>query len=95
VEPNHDHFRQIQRLEARVEASRAVVRREAEAEAPDCGRACAAAEDGCAAAEELCALAGTVDDLDARTRCERARTACVELRGRTEPPCGCDAGGGP
>jgi hypothetical protein len=94
-------FRAIQRSEARIEAAGRQVDRVATSIAPDAG-ACVercellvqASSEAAAGAAGVCQTAAALDDGDARTRCERAksRSAAIEQRAaELRMRCGCGA----
>ncbi|MFW5875359.1 MAG: hypothetical protein ACOCXM_01355 [Myxococcota bacterium] len=87
--PSHDHFRAIQRAEARIASGQATVRQHRMQESPDCPTLCAGVTKVCEAAADLSAVARTLDDADARARERRGRDACREARGQAAQVCRC------
>ena len=96
-------FRAIQRSEARIEAAGREVDRVSASTPPDAG-ACVerctalteAIDDARAGSAGVCETAATLDDHDARTRCERgrSRSAAIEQRAsELRARCGCGPSG--
>lgn len=82
-----DRYRDIQRHEAVIARSRALV---VEGE-PQCAARCDAVHAAARASVAICALADEVADEDSQTRCRAGRATSAELGAAPAGDCVCDA----
>ncbi len=86
-----DRYREIQRHEATIAHSRALV---LEGPPPECAPGCDAVVLAARASRAICELADEIADEDARTRCRRGSASLEELRAWRRADCVCDAAPG-